>query len=102
MDDQELIYQEKQAERCKYLAKLNREKLVRVKRDLDQAKQDRAKCQQVFDESNIRDGRLLPALDLFDKYIRDLVNETDCLANNIRGHENQEMVHIENINLLTA
>ena len=102
MEEQEIINQEKQAERCKYLADLNREKLVRVKWDLDQANQDRAKCQQVFDESNIRDGRLLPALDLFDKYIRDLVNETDCLANNIRAHEHQEMIHIENINLLTA
>ena len=102
MDDQELIYQEKQAERCKCSANLLRSKLVRVKRDLDQANQDRAKCQQVFDESNIRDGRLLPALGLFDRYIRDLVEETDRLANSIRDYESQEMVHIENINLLTA
>lgn len=72
----------------------------RVKIDLLDARNNRAKCQEVYNESDRKDHRLEPALAVFDLYIRDLVNESDVCANRLREMDSDQCYFADRLALL--
>lgn len=77
-----------------------KDKHMRVKITLNDARNNRAKCQEVYDESDHKDHRLEPALALFDLYIRDLTNESDVCANRLRKMNSDQCYYADKIALL--
>ena len=77
-----------------------KDKHVRVKITLNDARNNRAKCQEVYNELSHKDHRLEPALALFDLYIRDLTNESDVCANRLREMDNDQCYYADKIALL--
>ena len=59
-------------------------RLAHEKRRLAEAKKQRAQVESVHMELSHRDFRLEPALRLYDQKIREIIESTDCLANEIR------------------
>ena len=77
-----------------------KDKHKRMKVELDNARKNRAKCQEVYNESDRKDHRLEPALAVFDLYIRDLVNESDVCANRLREMDSDQCYYADKLALL--
>ena len=77
-----------------------KDKHKRVKITLNDARNNRAKCQEVYNELSHKDHRLEPALALFDLYIRDLINESDVCANRLREIDSDQCFYADKLALL--
>ena len=94
-------------DRYNYLFSRNKDDIARltdkhakVKTLIKDARENRGKCQEVYDESDRKDHRLEPALALFDLYIKDLVNESDVLANRLRDMNSDQCYYADKLTIL--